>query len=414
MILVAVLVALQVTCSTSQQLECAPGQEIVCPTNETFAWCVYTQHQDRCPAELYCDPSLSYICSEDPPPQSPPPAATPPTDIPSDDSPPPEFECDEGVVWNDQATPPSICTRPGRFQDASDCSKFHVCLDGGLNLTHLQVECPQGSHFSARLSKCVEPERARCSPRFQGFECPDIGPVQDPEDCTAFRICHPDGTWRQYQCPKGSNFDPNRSRCSTDASLVNCEYKKPEKFHCPARGLYPDGVNCRKFYYCIPLEDGSFAQGEAKCPRDSVFNPETKKCTVDLTVCRDVEKFCRSRRPGRYPAMEGCSSFFWCGPDGASQEYTCPYGSNFDATSGMCKYESRSQQCETQHSLCKHEGRFPDIDNDCVGFFVCVSSHQRWKVQRYQCPDDTKFDYAKGRCRPKEKTLGCHQAAVFL
>ncbi|XP_059479675.1 probable chitinase 10 [Neocloeon triangulifer] len=391
----------------SQSPECAPNQEIICPSNSTFAWCLYTLHQDPCPKDLFCDPSLPYICSEDPPVQ--PPTAIPDPDAPSDEYPLPGSE--DGKTWNANATPPSTCDKPGRFPDVDDCSVFHMCLLP--NLTHMQVSCPQGSHFSAKFGKCVEPERAKCEPQFQDFHCSDIGPVPDPEDCSSFRICHPDDTWRKYSCPSGSTFNARLSRCSTgpeECDLRDLEEK--QKFVCVSKGLYPDLKDCRKFHMCLPLEDGSFAQGQAICPRNSVFNEMTKRCTIDLSVCNNAQKFCHLRHAGRYPSKEGCASFYWCGPGGAYQEYVCPYGSNFDPRSGRCEYESKSH-CSIHHFNCGKEGKFPDVENDCDGFFVCLNFNNKWKVQRYRCPQGTKFDVSKARCLPKEMAV-CHKPVKFL
>lgn len=306
-----------------------------------------------------------------------------------------DYEEIEDNPWDIDATPPSSCTKPGKFPDVHDCSTFHVCISGpGGNLTHQVVKCADGSHFSTTLGRCAVPERARCDPEVYSFRCPSLGRVQDPKNCSNFILCHPDGTWRRYKCPENTIFDTKTLQCSSTAVCM----PDLNKFNCTQRGLFSVLIDCRQFYYCIP-KDNNFVQGSAICPKNSVFNPKTSRCTISSNVCDMVQKFCTGRRRGKYPDPDDCSSFIVCTSDGApSASYSCPYGSHFSAETSRCVYESSSACDHAPSNPCKDEGKFPDISSDCAGFYVCVLKRNTWVVQHYQCPGNSTFDPSAKRC----------------
>jgi hypothetical protein len=297
--------------------------------------------------------------------------------------------------WDTESSPPSSCIKAGKFPDSYDCNSYHICIpDINENLTHITVNCPGDSHYSVELGRCTIPEKAHCEHNLNLFKCPSSGRIPDRKDCNSFILCYPDGTWRRYFCPLHSYFDPQTLKCSFSKSV--CQ-PLLNQFNCTKRGLFSDKYNCRKFHYCIPYNN-YFVEGNAFCPKNSVFNPNTSRCSKDFNICDKVKTFCADKRPAKYPNPDDCSSFYVCTHgDAPSVSYKCPYGSHYNAQISRCIFENRSS-CGHAIQPCTEEGRFPDLDTYCSGFYVCILRHHTWTKQHYKCPGNSLFDVTQKRC----------------
>lgn len=378
--------------------QCSPGQEFFCKTNSMFAWCEDQKYVETCPLNLLCDIDLEYICVQRQASTSSPIDTTtiliPDDETNWDNSTFPDYE-DVDDPWDGEASPPSSCLKAGRFPDIHECNTYHICIPDIVgNLSHTTVKCPRKSHYSTELGRCTIPEKAKCDPDYTNFKCPSSGRIPDPKDCNSFILCYPDSTWKRYFCPLHSYFDPETLKCSFSKTV--CQ-PLLNKFNCTKRGLFDDKNDCRKFYYCIPYLD-KLVEGFAFCPKNSVFNPKTSRCTTDFNACDIIQTFCKGKRPGKYPNIDDCSSFYVCTPGNAtSVSYKCPYGSHYSPQKSRCVFESQST-CGRAIQPCTEEGRFADFNNNCSGFYVCVQKHHNWTKQHYKCPGNSIFDVVTKRC----------------
>uniref|UniRef100_A0A2A4JMS6 Chitin-binding type-2 domain-containing protein n=1 Tax=Heliothis virescens TaxID=7102 RepID=A0A2A4JMS6_HELVI len=185
-------------------------------------------------------------------------------------------------------------TGAGRFADPDDekCKNYTLCIYVRASDSYLAYNavCPSISLFNPHISRCTAPTNYVCNhtilvPNPEPTTiCTYDGFIADPEptNCTTYIQCvkiKGEFTQLRHRCPWTTYFNPNTTLCESNYTCT--------RFTCTTPGRIPDlaDFTCRKYYYCVQLFNGTFAQFTYSCPENSFFNPTTKLCTTHYS-CR--------------------------------------------------------------------------------------------------------------------------------
>ncbi|KAJ8725148.1 hypothetical protein PYW07_016106 [Mythimna separata] len=193
-----------------------------------------------------------------------------------------------------QATINCRDTGPGRFADPADgtCKKYTLCIyvrETNLYISY-KAACPSVSVFDPTTAKCTSPQQYICKNRNGVTSTPQFkictyeGFIADPEykNCSTYIQCvniFGGFTQLRQNCPNNSYFNPITTLCESNY--------KCRKFSCVLPGRTADTTDptCSRYYYCVLLNNGTFAQYDYSCTNDWKFDPSSKLCTPNY-VCR--------------------------------------------------------------------------------------------------------------------------------
>ncbi|XP_026747350.1 uncharacterized protein LOC113508481 [Trichoplusia ni] len=191
-----------------------------------------------------------------------------------------------GCTWQANAAVNCTATGAGRHPDLADttCKNYTLCIYVKASNTYLSYNtiCPSITVFDPRISRCTSPENFECkvTPEIKS-PCTTEGFIPDPNtnNCSSYIECiEINGNFSEwkYDCPKKTYYNPKTTFCEPDYSCTE------KTFNCTKAGRVADenDYTCKRYYYCVELANGSFAQYNYTCPSTSLFNPNTKLCTA--------------------------------------------------------------------------------------------------------------------------------------
>ncbi|XP_042898819.1 uncharacterized protein MAL13P1.304-like isoform X2 [Parasteatoda tepidariorum] len=159
------------------------------------------------------------------------------------------------------------------------------------------------------------PEQNINSKPLERFKCDKIGFFRHPGDCTKFYHCSEYQAPKRnnskeyavfvYKCPRGLVYDELQGSCNWPTHSEPCQGSgeltpvAAKKFQCTKPGFHADSKDCRWFYYCLDLGDGTLTAFEFLCPSHLLgFDEEKLLCNWKwmVTAC------------GSYTPMEGTAN----------------------------------------------------------------------------------------------------------
>ncbi|XP_047113313.1 cell wall protein DAN4-like [Schistocerca piceifrons] len=269
---------------------------------------------------------------------------------------------------------PFTCESEGEFQDLGNCSNFYLCIPlSSGDFVYIMFSCPDGSQFDSVTKKCSQ--NATCitpSCNDFGFYCLSTSQVQlcyDSEPPSGDAFTCPTNTYCsmdcQYPCwtdiPCTTTASPSTSTTALPTSTVTTPpTTTAEPFVCSEAGRFPDPANCSLYYLCSPKSSGGFYTMHFACPPPSLYNPNTRQCSVSFT-CSPAELLDNSsstvstivtstsqpftcEESGRFADPEDCKSYYLCSPKSSGGfyqiHYQCPPTSAYDQNTTQCSASS--------------------------------------------------------------------------
>ncbi|CAH2062946.1 unnamed protein product, partial [Iphiclides podalirius] len=206
-----------------------------------------------------------------------------------------DYNCTDTSDTTDNATTTFNCTEAGRFANPDDttCQTYYLCtlLSNG---TYVQNEytCPTSAVFNPNSALCTASSNYVCNVTTTSNSssvCTADGYVADPSstNCTAYIECvEINGTYTEttLTCPDDTFFDPNTTLCELDYNCTSSD-NTTTVFSCTDAGRFANTADttCQTYYFCVSLNNGTYAQYEYTCPSTSVFSPTAKVCTTSYT-----------------------------------------------------------------------------------------------------------------------------------
>lgn len=257
----------------------------------------------------------------------------------------------------------------------------------------------QGSTFDPKMGKCsslytcpcsltttkittllTEAPPVGCQATNKTFECKKTGRFPDLSDgsCKSYFLCIllENGTISKtpYNCPGSSTFDPQLQTCSIEY-VCPCEFttistKPPNEceisnktFECEKVGRFPDlsDLNCKKYFLCTLLRNGTILKYPYKCQGASAFDSKLQKC---------------------------------------SSEYTCPCSTPPETTTVL----PTTPGCTipTSNFECKVDGRFPNLfDTTCTKYYLCTKLRNGTFIKTPYTCQKSSFNPLLGKCSSK-------------
>lgn len=190
-------------------------------------------------------------------------------------------------------------------RDDQDCAKVHFCVQGKRYWT---IQCNDTRIWSNIGHACVEPmtqwddcnqvmttalindERCSLNPN---------GNNPDPDNCAQFLACNNMTVVATMNCPESTLFSTRNNTCELSFVVADeCKSRyipshivittaspvidKP--CESASNGDVPDPTHCGRFYKC----NYGRVVARIKCPANSAFNPDKKKCDWRAAVeCQD-------------------------------------------------------------------------------------------------------------------------------
>ncbi|XP_046408940.1 uncharacterized protein LOC124173552 [Ischnura elegans] len=162
-----------------------------------------------------------------------------------------------------------VCTAEGTFPDPESCSVYHYCYPDGGRLKDAMGFCDPGYVFSSDLDGC---KLVTSAYDCHVATCPSgaIGYFAFPSEPRFYVMCIAGAANLVFRCAEGKEF-------SADGK---CEAV------CKKGGRFPNPVapNCKGYIECLPTtSDGPpYKRYEKACPGSQTFNPFIRKCTNAL------------------------------------------------------------------------------------------------------------------------------------
>lgn len=198
-----------------------------------------------------------------------------------------------------------------------------------------------------------------------------------------------------------------------DSSEENIVSPDANIFICTKVGRFAYPNSCNKYYFCWGRKN--IAKAVFSCPK--VFDPKTKLCSSDYTVCGIAPK---CQFDGQIlPVPYDTGSFFECKSNGGdeSKEYTaekqdCAKGREYAPNLGYCKLisdeESLLGDSDSSESLtgepCSILGVSIDHSNDSRYYECIVKNVAKGILEliRRRCPKNHVFSMDDEKCVPLE------------
>ncbi|KAJ8919296.1 hypothetical protein NQ315_003880 [Exocentrus adspersus] len=170
-----------------------------------------------------------------------------------------------------------VCDAVGKFPDASNCSRFHLCVNASPDILDILMECPKGTLYDSYNEKCTT-SPVQC-PRESQLSCSTEGKFAHPDDCNRFYVCNWNYIYekyelRQYRCPINSAYDEISEQCVESST---CNSTVPA-FTCTEEGYFAVEYNCKNYYECKYNADGVLVQNTKICGSFKLFDRELRKC----------------------------------------------------------------------------------------------------------------------------------------
>ncbi|XP_037789406.1 uncharacterized protein LOC119584839 [Penaeus monodon] len=304
------------------------------------------------------------------------------------------------------------CPGVGRFADAEDCTRYHVCLDVGRGLQAGWARCPSGQFFHPDLLTCLDwmeelPPTCRQNHIARAYEDPVIDGGEAIEKCDALtgEVC---GYCKQIISCEGDSNDITTSHTMCQPGEYCLQFTDPMNgrlagcfeecvdCQCPIpldSVLHPDMYDDRTYFTCNDFE--TKGQRFFRCGTTQYFDPDLHACIErpPPTSCATSVRNCTN--VGFFVLPEDCRQYYQCFyevTDGdynmTSECYECNQGEYFYPDLG-CK-KAADFECEIA-------GQFADV-SDCHAYHLCVDFGGGLIHSHTLCPDDTYFDSKSGHC----------------
>lgn len=166
--------------------------------------------------------------------------------------------------------------------DPYDCHRYYGCLEDGTP-TDTPLTCPSDQYFDVDDMRC-ETESTPCKRPCPQPACPltchgSISTIANPENCTQFYVCEPDGSTLLQECSSDMPYFDGiacveEPQMCCDPCQVECQFPGTELV---------DPYNCGGYFFCAA--DGELY--EAQCDDNTHFSPVLGHC-VDGSYCQDV------------------------------------------------------------------------------------------------------------------------------
>ncbi|EAT47862.1 AAEL001021-PA [Aedes aegypti] len=113
-----------------------------------------------------------------------------------------------------------------------------------------------------------------------------------------------------------------------------------KSFVCKSPGRYPHESDCRKYYVCVPLQNG-LSKLEVSCSFNMAYDPILQRCVANRqNLCQPLKDTFACISVGRFPDSSNPAHYVLCSKNGdAFQMYqlACPLGQRFNAVLGQCQ-----------------------------------------------------------------------------
>ncbi|XP_063223903.1 uncharacterized protein LOC134531847 [Bacillus rossius redtenbacheri] len=250
----------------------------------------------------------------------------------------------------------------------ADCSRGVSCPAG--EEVEVEVTCPHGSLYSARLGRCTEAARADCPAPGAPEDCPGGAPLRECRvTCTCEALRGPCPARLRFAATVGVFRSLLQPACLPELATLELDGEHSGVLsllgnstrvnHCPLRreqspSFYPDPASCGRMFECHAGRETS-----RSCPRGQHFDPATGGCGApDPAVCDDspappapeqvggnltcpAPATCPASHAGRLAHPTDCSLFCRC-VRGAPFLRACAPGLHFSARARVCESPRRA------------------------------------------------------------------------
>ncbi|KAI3385679.1 hypothetical protein SNEBB_000458 [Seison nebaliae] len=220
------------------------------------------------------------------------------------------------------------CPSDGKWPDPWDCGRFHKC-NGDFREDGW---CGPGMAYDPVYERCDMASSLQCNNGERpDWEPPDNWPGKDGKG---------DKKKKKTKKNKKSKISTTISPSTSTTTTVNEILKEGRSCHYDEKYL-PNPKDCNQYFVCVNRRLGKFS-----CPRNELFDEETRKCTKENDVeCgeRPVleigKNLCDGRPNGVYPNVDdGCTEFYQCINQKKTKSGQCPNGLKFNVLTMRCDW----------------------------------------------------------------------------
>nr|CAD7464203.1 unnamed protein product [Timema tahoe] len=228
------------------------------------------------------------------------------------------------------------CSEAGIFPDLYDCTVFHICADGGVEIE--SGTCDTGYAYDALTSACDL--KVADVPRV----CTD-GPVPAcveegqtgalDSNPSIYYVCTDDNTLL-YRCSHGQ-YDPSLFSCKDSTPTSNTTTPTPTPVTCDLAGVsIVDPDSCNGYYLCNLLLEPIHEE----CPAGNFFSPLLHLCLPGScedgagTTTTPADTKCEKVGMSSDPAS--CTGYYFCDASLRLVHRQCDTGTYFNKSLSLC------------------------------------------------------------------------------
>lgn len=195
-------------------------------------------------------------------------------------------------------------------------------------------------------------------------------------------------------------MSPGQAKCSQNRNDA-CAPLKPD-FECTSEGVFPDPLNCKKFYNCIQDANAELFAEEYHCDNYYVFDPAAPN---DMFCRLTFNRFCVVANCGgtiknillNYPFLAPSKGQIVasCRSNKKPLIFRCAEGF-------VAKLDTLPVECAL---ICPRTDKVAFSCDESL-YHECVFDGRQWLSEVKSCPQHSYFDAAQKQCLIKPTTTG--------